>query len=83
MQLFVTHLLISILSNYSTVEKGKPIVAPVVKTGRVCHPPPRRRHLLPPASTTMSLTEKIRVLLHTLATGRPAQLPVNTMRTLT
>jgi hypothetical protein len=42
-----------------------------------------RRPLLLAVSTTTSITEKIRVLSHTSAIGRSAQLPVNTTHTLT
>ena len=72
------------------MEPTRIIVVIVVKTG----PAPaghlrrprlhlHRRPPLPPAITTTSITEKIRVLLDTLAIGRPAQLPVNTTHTLT
>ena len=69
----------------SGVEPTRIIVALAVKTGPAPagHLRRPRLHLLPPASTTTSITEKIRVLLDTLAIGRPAQLPVNTTHTLT
>ena len=77
----------------SGVEPTRIIVVLVVKMGhaptehlrrpRLHLRPLHRRPPLPPASTTTSITEKIRVLLDTLAIGRPAQLPVNTTHTLT
>ena len=84
--------LLYVFDCHSIVEPARIIVALAVKMGHAragrLRRPPRRPPLLPrlllsAASTTTSITEKIRVSLHTLAIGRPVQLQVNTTATLT